>query len=295
MDRHRNVRTVERRLERGRMLSRPGKEQRLLHLAVHGCAKCPAESAERPEERRHHVLAIHPIWQRTQPGESGLIELHGFAVGQRHRRVRKVGVRENAVDARRRAGKRSELGEKLLFAVGQRVRRAAGDVLQIEPVRRKFRLGAEELLHRSLREPEHFGFDVRRFRAQCRRELRHLSAHALVPGVACILVGKQPGVDGQARKLLIECVEFAERLGQRRGGRRELAFKPTQLRQLGLQPVLRRAPGSLRGVDIGEIPSVLLGDLRAVALLREALQRQRAEGGQDQERADRAVHRSRPA
>ena len=76
VDRHRNVRAVERRLERRRILPRLRVEQHLLHFAVHRRAERAAEAAERPEERRHHLLAIGAVRQRAQVGERRLIELH---------------------------------------------------------------------------------------------------------------------------------------------------------------------------------------------------------------------------
>ena len=109
VDRHRDVRAVERHLERGRVLPRLGEEQHLLRFAVHRRAERAAEAAERREKRRHHLLAVGAIGQRAQIAERRLIELDGAAVAQRHRRVREIGVREDAVDVGRaspRAGRR---------------------------------------------------------------------------------------------------------------------------------------------------------------------------------------------
>jgi hypothetical protein len=57
-----------------------------------------------------------------------------------------------------------------------------------------------------------------------------------------------------------------------------------QPRQFTLDLVLRRTPGGFVGIDVGEIPLVLVGNLGAIALLRDALYRQRNDRGEDHER-----------
>ena len=100
---------------------------------------------------------------------AGLIDLDGLAVAQRDRRIREVGVGEDAVDVRRRAGQRAGVGQELLLGVGQRVRRAADDVAQVERVGLQPRLGCEELLDRRAADPQDLGLDERRLRRRSSR------------------------------------------------------------------------------------------------------------------------------
>ena len=98
-------------------------------------------------------------------------------------------------------------------------------------------------------------------------ELHHLLLHALVRRVARVLIGQHAGVRVEARQLLVERVESVERVGQRLRRRGELALELPQLRQLGGELVLRRAPRGFVRIDVGEVPGVLLWNLRAVAFL----------------------------
>ena len=57
--------------------------------------------------------------RRAQLAVAGLIDLDRLAVGERDRRVREVGVREDGVDVGRRSGQRRRVGEDLLLGVRQ--------------------------------------------------------------------------------------------------------------------------------------------------------------------------------
>jgi hypothetical protein len=92
VDRHGDVRTIERQFHRGPVFPRVGEEQDLLHFAVHGGTHRPAETAERGEERGHDLLAIGAVWQGAQIVEGRLVELHRPPIAERDRRIGKVGV-----------------------------------------------------------------------------------------------------------------------------------------------------------------------------------------------------------
>ena len=85
--------------------------------------------------------------------------------------------------------------------------------------------------------------------------------------VARVLVGQHAGVDVEPRQLLVERVQLVERVGQRRRRRGELALELPQLRQVGGELLLRGAPRGVGRIDVGEVPLVLLRNLRAVAFL----------------------------
>ena len=79
------------------------------------------------------TLAIASVRHAAIEAERRGVELDRLAVVERHRRVRKVGVRKNVVDRRARAGHHRGGGEQLLFAVGERVRRRRTGLLCSEP------------------------------------------------------------------------------------------------------------------------------------------------------------------
>ena len=123
-------------------------------------------------------------------------------------------------------------------------------------------------------------------------ELHHLLLHALVRRVARVLIGQHAGVRVEARQLLVERVERVERVGQRLRRRGELALELPQLRQLGGELVLRGAPRGLVRIDVGEVPGVLLWNLRAVAFLGGRRRRNGRERRDYRQRStDRAVVR----
>ena len=176
--RHRDVRAVQRRLEVRRILPRPRVEQRLLHVRVHRHAERAAERAEGVEEGRHRRLPIGAIRRRAQLAVSGLIDLDRLAVGERDRGIREVGVREDRVDVVRRSGERRGVGQDLLLGIGQRVRRPADDVPQVERVRRQPRLRRDRLLDR--RRSRSSGP-----RARCTRPRRRSSRRSAASPAAC--------------------------------------------------------------------------------------------------------------
>ena len=287
IDGDRNVRAVERRLERRRVAPRLREEQHLLHFPVHRGAEGPAEAAERGEERRHHLLAIAAIGQRAQIVECRLIELDRAPVAQRDRRIWKIGVRQDAEGVRGRRRHRPRIGEQPLVGGVERVRRAPRDVLEVEAVHLQARLRGSQPIERRLPRAEQLRLDECRLRAERRRELRHLLPHPLALAVARVLVGEHARVRVEPRELLVERRLAIERVGERRRRRRELALEPLQRRELGGELVLRGAPRHVARVDLGEIPRVLLGNFRAVALLRE--RGRRTDGSEDDD--ERPFHR----
>ena len=267
VDRHRDVRTVERHLERGRVLSRLREEQHLLRLAVQRRAERAAEAAERLEERRHHLLAVGAIGQRAQIAERRLIELDGAAVAERHRRVREIGVREDAVDVGRRPRERAGGGENLLLVLAERVRGPPRDILDVEAIDLEPRFRGEEAIERRFAGAQELRLDERRLGGERGGQLHHLLLHALVRRVARVLIGQHACVRVEARQLLVERVQSVERVGQRFRRRGELALELAQLRQLGGELLLRCAPRGFVRIDVSEVPGVLLWNLRAVAFL----------------------------
>src|SRR4029453_7674963 len=101
-----------------------------LNLGIERGAEGAAEAAERAEERRHDLLAIFTVGYGAVDAEGGAIELDGLAIAQRHRRVREVRVREDAVNARGTVGHHRCAREELLLAIALRVGSAPLDVVQ---------------------------------------------------------------------------------------------------------------------------------------------------------------------
>ena len=160
VDRNRNVRAIEHHLERRWILPRFREERHLLHFAVHRRSERAAEASERLEERRHHLLTVVAVRQAAEDAERGRVELGCFPVAERDRRIRKVGVGQDVVDTRRRGGQRTGGGENPLLRIAQRVRRAARDVLEIEPMNLETRFRGDEFLERRPGGFQNLGFDV---------------------------------------------------------------------------------------------------------------------------------------
>ena len=154
VDRRRDVRGVQRPLERRWVLARLRQKRHLLHFAAHRRAEGPAEAAERVEERRHDLFSIGTIRRRAQAVVGGLIELHGFPVAERDGRVGQIGVCDNPVGVRGASRERARIREQLFLGLGQGMGRPALDVLQVELVDFQPRLCGQELLDRSLSESE---------------------------------------------------------------------------------------------------------------------------------------------
>ena len=102
--------------------------------------------------------------------------------------------------------------------------------------------------------------------------------------VARVLVGQHAGVDVEARQLLVERRLLVERVGERRRPTTSACPGTGEGGHLGGELVLRRAPRRVGRIDVGEVPFVLVGNLGAVALLREADQRdpEQRDGREDQ-------------
>ncbi len=278
------------RLERRVVVARFREEQRLLHLGVHRRAECAAEAAERAEEGRHDLVPIGAVWKGTQIAEGRLIQLDGAAVRQGHRRVRKISVRQDVEDARRAARHRPGVGQDLLLAVGERVRRPAQRVVEVLTIRLQARLGRDEPVDRRLPGLEDFRIDERNRRPEGGADLRHLLAHALMLAVARVLVGQQAGVRRQPDELLVLRVNRIEGVRERGRRRRQLPFELFKRRDFRGKRLLGRAPRGIRRIDIREIPFVLVGNLRPVAFLGESRQRERDTRERRGRPADRPFH-----
>ena len=236
--------------------------------------KVRPKAAKRVEERRHDLFPIGTVRQRAQVVVSRLIDLHGFPVAQRDGRVGQIGVGDDPVGVRGAPRQRSGISQQLLLGLGQGMRGPALDVLQIELIDLQPRLGGQEFLDRSLRETQDLRLDVRPGRTGGRKQLDHLLFHAFVMRVARVLVRQHVRIGVQARQLLAERRHLRQRVGQRGGRAGELALECAKLRNLRGNFVFRGAPGGVVGIEIAQIPLVLVRDLRAVALLRDSGKRQ---------------------
>ena len=254
VDGGRNIRPVQRGFERRRIFAGLRHPQHFLHFTVDRLAVRPAEGRQRVEEGRHHLLAIRAIGQRAQRRITRLVDLDRLAVGERHGRIRKIGVRENVEHARRRAGERTRIRENLFLGVAERVRRATDDVAQVEGIGFQARLGADEPFDGRLVRLEDLGLDVGGRRGELRGNLHHLLLHALVRRVARVLIGEHARVDVEPRQLLVERVLQVECLGEDGRRRGELAAILRQLRDVGDDLVLRRPPGGVGRINVAEIP-----------------------------------------
>ena len=269
VDRLRDVRAVQRGLERRRVVPRPRVENIGLDLRVQRGAERAAIAAERAEERRHHFLPILAVRRHARDAEGGAVELDLLPVGERHRGVREVGVREHAEDVRWSRGDHRRGGEQLLLRICLGVRPAALDVVEIEAERLEPRLARNEAIDRRAIGLQDLRLDECRLAAELRVHLHHFLLHALVLADARVLVRQHAGVDVGPRELLVQLRQQLERVGEspRRGAER--AAKALQLRNLGEQALFSRPPGLLRRIDVRGVPLVLVGNLAAVAFLRE--------------------------
>ena len=122
--------------------------------------KRAAEAAERAEERRHRRLAIVAVRRRAQLAVAGLIDLHRRAVAQRDRRIREVGVGQDAVDVRRPSRPAAPASARIFSSASVSVcARAADDVAQVEGVGLQPRLGGDGLLDRRAADPQDLRLD----------------------------------------------------------------------------------------------------------------------------------------
>jgi hypothetical protein len=279
VDGGRDVRPVESRLEVRGVLARLGVEQHLLHFRIHGRAVGTRERAERREERRHRVPAVVAVRPGAQLSVARLIDLGLAAVAQRDRRIGKVGIRQDAVDVRRRPGHRPRFGEKLLLGIGQRVRRAADDVVEVEVVDLQATLRGDEAIDRLAADVQDLGLDVGGLRREAGVDLLHLLLHAVRARRPRVLVGEHAGVDVEARQLLVQPRRQLQRVGQRLRRGSELALEVAQLRQLRDDLFLLRAPGALARIDVRQIPGVFHRDLGPIAFLRRHQYRHRHHRG----------------
>jgi hypothetical protein len=180
---------------------------------------------------------------------------------RRPRQVR-VGRMPAAVPRHRR-----HLRHQCFFAGAQRVRFSPQDVVQVERVLLEPRCRCDPLVYGRRVHRQDLGLEECPGRACLRPELDDLIAHALRGGHARVLVGLQAGVGGQP----VECLVLRE-VQVERGlqARRRLRQRPLECRGRGevlLDPCPLGAPRIVGGVQVGQIPLVLVRRRRARALL----------------------------
>ena len=285
VDRGRNVRAVERPLERALVLPGLRVEHVRLHLPVHGRAERAAEGAERTEEGAHDLFAIGAVRHGAIEAERGAVELDALPVRERHRRKRKVRVGQDAVDVGRRAGHDRRAREQTLFGVGERVLAPAQDVVQVELVDTQPRFPGDELVDRRAIDLENLRFDERRLGAEVRADLRHLLLHALIRADARVLVGHHARVDVDAREVLRQPRRQLERVGKLRRRRTERSLERADRRELFRELLFRGAPRLIARIDLGKVPLVAIRNGAAFFLLRRKGNGQQAGGQQDRQGA----------
>jgi len=138
----------------------------------------------------------------------------------------------------------------------------------------------EEAINRGGVELEDLGLDVRGGCAERRAELAHLLLHRLVLGDARVFVRLHAGVGIRSVEVLLQVGDEVERTQHLLRALAERAAELLALRNGGSKFFFRRAPGGVRWVEFGEVPLVLIGNFRAVALLlrRGADERSREQG-----------------
>ena len=126
--------------------------------------------------------------------ERRFIELHGPTVTQGYRRVGKVRVGKDAIDAGRAAGHDAGAGQEPFLRVAERMSAAARNILEVMAVDLQPRLLGQESLDGGVVYLEDFGLDEGRFRSHRGRQLNHLLLHALVRADSRVLIGIHTGV-----------------------------------------------------------------------------------------------------
>ncbi len=276
----RDVGSVEGRRERRVVVARFGEELVRLHLPVERCAERAAETAQRAEERRHHLLAIVAVRHAPVDAEVRRIEPDALAVAERDRRIREIGVGENAEDIARRARHHRGTRDDPLLRFRARVGGAPDDVVQIQAVGLQPRFRRDEPIDGCPIDLQDLGLDEGRLGPERGADLRHLLLHALIGADARVLVGHHARVDIDAREVLREAAREFQRVGELLRRAAERAFVRGDLWKLGDERVLRGAPRLVGRVDLRQVPLVLVGNLAAFPLLRNRGER----GGGDNER-----------
>ncbi len=178
-----------------------------------------------------------------------------------------------------------------LFGVAEGVCAPPLDVVEVMRVGAQPRFLRQPFVEHRLVDLQDFGFDERHRFAERGAGLLHLLLHALIPADARVLIGDQPGVEGDALEVLGDAVGGVERVGEPLRRLRERALEGRERRDFPDDLLLGSAPGVVRRIEIGEVPLVAVRNFRAVAFLSLDVARdcpERVEGlsGERDERGD---------
>ena len=221
LDRH--LGHVKGRLERGIIVARVGEELELLELRVQRGGVGVAELARALVVGLEGVFAQRAVGAHQHRDERAVRQLVGLALCVRHIGVAYIGIVEHT---ERVGGAFADLarGGEDLFALGRKdVRLAAAQLVNVAAIGLELRLLGVEARKRFVRD----GHDLARFKraraVQRNRRGKRLAAHALIEGIAHVLVAAAARVLHKLRNAHRDLIAEREPVEQRLRALAELA------------------------------------------------------------------------
>ena len=261
--RRRHLGHVERGLERGIIVARVGEELELLELRVKRGGIGVAEFARALVVGLEGVLAQRAVGARQQRHERAVGQLMRFALAVRHVGIADVRVVEHA---ERAAGALADLagGGKQLLALGREdMRLAAAQLIDVAAIGLELRLFGVETRKRFVRKRHDLARFERAGARECDRCGEGFAAHALIEGVAHILVAAAACVLHKLGHTHVDLVAERKPVEQRLCALAESADEGSHALRIGLERLQLIVPRLVACKHVAQIPGELLGHLAA--------------------------------
>ena len=261
--RRRHLGHVERGLERGVITARIGKELELLELCVKRGGIGVAEFARALVVGFEGVLAQRAVSARQQRHERAVGQLMRFALAVRHVGIADVRVVEHA---ERAAGALADLagGGKQLLALGREdMCLAAAQLIDIAAIGLELRLFGVETRKRFIGDVHDLARFKRARARKCDRRRKCLAAHALIEGVAHVLIAAAARILHELGRAHVDLVAKREPCKQGLRALAERTGEGSHALGIGLERLQLIVPRLVACKHVAQIPGELLGHLAA--------------------------------